>query len=153
MGTMTDPQAVRAEIAEQDREYRARTLAASLGLTITATRKGDRCPPWADGSARGKLGVAHCGGCGSAHGPRYRVTLGLTGKAMDLPGRNHARSMSLSFDYWPAHTNARPGYSTILAYLRGLDAPEAGVTAHALGARVRRFFTEGEWRQIETVKT
>lgn len=113
-----------------DYEANAQRIAASLGLTVKIAYKGDRCPPWGDGSARGKIGVTHCGGCGSVHGDRYRVTLRLKWTDRHSPTCNDindrrarvscvCRDRSLSFDFWGSYRDKqdgkRPGYYDILA--------------------------------------
>lgn len=71
-----------AERNEYDAQ--ARAFLGRFGLKLSATFKGDRCPPWCDG--------------GCVHGDRYRIRIsGQNGKG------------SISFDFWNSLNDVQEG--------------------------------------------
>lgn len=134
-------------------EETARRIAAAMGLTVKAEKKGDRCPPWEKP-------------CKCIHGDRYRVTLKLRCKSSP-----HGDS-SLSFDFWNSlhdKQNGRDlGYYDILSCV-GADAtgptdpdevvaeygnmkPSQAIAVTKFSARLQAFFSAKEIEALSKIR-
>jgi len=129
---------------DSEYEANARKIAKGLGLTVTATLKGDMCPSWEKP-------------CKHIHGDRYRVTL-------RFPQRLYKRKRSHSFDFWNSLNDSQegkqPGYYDILVCV-GSEAtcptdpdevarefgemkPSQAIAIAKAAQRLQAFFTESE---------
>jgi hypothetical protein len=134
---------------ETDNEYetKARSIAAAIGLRVTATMHPEGgCPGWRKR-------------CDHVHGDRYKVTL--------RKGRR-----SLRFDFWNSMHDAQrgiePGYYDVLSCVSsdahmptdpdevvdelGEMPPSQAIATAKFAERLQAFFTEGELEQLAEIR-
>jgi hypothetical protein len=149
-------QGKRNAYAEQAREFLQR-----FGLTIRAAFKGDKCPPWEDGSC--------------IHGDRYRVTVRrLRTKTHDLANYpfKDTTPQNISFDFWNSQAEmqagGRPSAYTVLSMLSseafaptdpdevvrefGEMKPSQAVAVARFATKLQNFFTTEELEALGEIR-
>lgn len=123
-----------------DEEKQARKFLTDHGLTLTMTRKGDRCPPWAPKD------------CEHKHGDRYRMTLRReTGEGVlfDFWGREADKEAGKDPAEWDVLACLRTDAATStdpdeVAEEYGGMKPSRAAAIARLARRLQTFFSEEE---------